>query len=312
MWKGLLFSAALFGVFILMALLNGQYFYKTSMVGFRIRASLINSIYQKAMRISNNAKKDTTVGEIVNLMAVDARNFFELIPYLHILWSGPMVIGLGLYFLYGILGPSVFAGIGVMVLMVPLTAVVATKLKNLQEAQMKVKDERVKIMNEVLNGMKVLKLYAWEPSFEESVLKVRGKEISLLKSAAVYDSVIYFVWSMAPFLVSLASFATFVLVDDNNVLTPQIAFVSLTLFNILGFPLAMFPMMITYAMQCWVSVNRINKFMNNEELDPNNVTHNQNGKLVQYLLKNLLNIQFQSMQSKSRMEILRGVVNTQL
>jgi ATP-binding cassette, subfamily C (CFTR/MRP), member 1 len=52
----------------------------------------------------------------------------------------------------------------------------------------------------------------------------------------------------------------------------------LTLFNILRFPMAMFPMMITFVMQTWVSIKRINKFMNNEELDVNNVTHNKSGK----------------------------------
>jgi ATP-binding cassette, subfamily C (CFTR/MRP), member 1 len=290
MWKGLLFSFALFGVFLLTSILNGQYFYKCFLVGFRIRASLINSIFRKAMKISNNAKKDTTVGEIVNLMAVDAQRFFELTSYLHVLWSGPLVIALAIYFLYGILGPSVFAGLGVMLLMIPLTGVIATKLRNLQIIQMKVKDERVKIMNELLNGMKVLKLYAWEPSFEATVLTVRDKEMVVLKQAAVLNSVTYFVWSMAPFLVTLASFATFVLVDENNVLTPQIAFVSLTLFNILRFPMAMFPMMITFVMQSWVSITRINKFMNNEELDPTNVTHNKSGKMTIIRLRGVLTV----------------------
>ena len=72
---------------------------------------------------------------------------------------------------------------------------------------------------------------------------------------------------------ALASFVTFVLVDDENVLTPEIAFVSLALFNILRFPLAMFPMMIALVMQAWVSITRMNKFLNAEEIDPDNVTH---------------------------------------
>jgi ATP-binding cassette, subfamily C (CFTR/MRP), member 1 len=102
---------------------------------------------------------------------------------------------------------------------------------------MKVKDERVKSMNEVLNGMKVLKLYAWEPSFEKLIMGTREKEMGVLRKAALYNAGTYFVWSLAPFLVSLASYITFVLMG--GVLTPNIAFVSLALFNILRFPMAM-------------------------------------------------------------------------
>lgn len=129
------------------------------------------------------------------------------------------------------------AGLGVMLLMVPLSGVIAAKLRDLQIVQMKVKDERVKSMNEVLNGMKVLKLYAWEPSFEKLILGSREKEMVVLKKAALYNAGTYFVWSLAPFLVSLASYITFVLMGGK--LTPNIAFVSLALFNILRFPMAM-------------------------------------------------------------------------
>ncbi|XP_038107556.1 multidrug resistance-associated protein 1-like [Culex quinquefasciatus] len=279
-WIGMLITFALFFNSLLIALFNGQYFRKTFIVGFRIRTGLISAIYRKALRISSFAKKDTTVGEIVNLMAVDAQRFFELTSYLHVLWSAPIIIAVCIFLLYEILGVAVFAGLAVMVIMIPLTGFIASKLRDLQVAQMKIKDDRVKRMNEILSGMKVLKLYAWEPSFQQDVVETRGTEIGILKSMAYYGAATFFVWSMAPFLVTLASFTVFVLIDENNVLDPQTAFVSLALFNILRFPLAMFPMMITFAMQAWVSIQRINKFMNSEELDPNNVTHNRSDDAI--------------------------------
>lgn len=71
--------------------------------------------------------------------------------------------------------------------------------------------------------------------------------------------------------------------DSNNVLDAQTAFVSLALFNVLRFPTAMFPMMITLAAQAWVSVKRIDKFLNEEELDPTNVTNNPSDNALQIL-----------------------------
>lgn len=79
----------------------------------------------------------------------------DLSSYIHALWSGPIVICLAIFFLWQILGIAVFAGLLVLIIMVPLNAFVAARLKRLQVKQMKKKDERIKTMNEILNGIKV-------------------------------------------------------------------------------------------------------------------------------------------------------------
>jgi ATP-binding cassette, subfamily C (CFTR/MRP), member 1 len=188
-WHGYVMVLGLFLASFFTALLNGIYFKLTFLVGFRIRTGLVSAIYRKALRISSNAKKDTTVGEIVNLMSVDAQRFFELVSYVHVLWSGPIIIGIAIYLIWQQLQYGVIAGIVVMLLVTPISGFIATKLRDLQVAQMKVKDERVKSMNEILNGMKVLKLYAWEPSFQDYILEIRGKEMIILKKAAVLNAV---------------------------------------------------------------------------------------------------------------------------
>lgn len=232
------------------------------------------------MRISGAAKKDSTVGEIVNLMAVDAQKFFEMMPYLHFIWSGPLVIALALYFLYAQLGVAIFAGLAVMLIVIPFNIWIATKLRALQVLQMKKKDVRVKVMNEILNGMKVLKLYAWEPSFEGNIKDIRASEIELLKVMAIYSALTFFFWSITPFLVALACFATYVLIDENNVLDSQTAFTSLSLLNVLMTPMLLFPMAISMITQAWVSIVRINKFMNNAELKPDNVSHEKSPNAI--------------------------------
>ena len=98
---------------------------------------------------------ESTVGEIVNLMSVDAQRFMDLTGYLNMIWSAPLQIALSLYFLWQTLGPSVLSGLAVMILLIPLNAVIASKVKNYQISQMKYKDQRVKLMNEILSGIKV-------------------------------------------------------------------------------------------------------------------------------------------------------------
>lgn len=277
-WHGILFAATLLGIALLSALLNGQHQFLCFTVGYRIRTVLISAIYRKALTLSNASKRKTTVGEVVNLMSVDAQRFYELIIHLHIAWSGPLVIALCMFFLYDILGVAAFTGLAVLILLVPLNGFVATKLKYFQTKQMKKKDERIRMMSEILSGMKVLKLYAWEPSFQESIEKVRSKELQIIKHAAIANAYVFLLWNMVPFLVTLVSFISFVFIDENNKIDANTVFVALSLFNILRTPMTMFPMMITQLMQAWVSVKRINAFLNSEDLDPNSVTTQSDGE----------------------------------
>ncbi|CAH1105175.1 unnamed protein product [Psylliodes chrysocephalus] len=273
LWKGYFYAILLLVTAMVQTLFLSQYFNRMYIVGMRIRTVLVLTIYRKALKISNSARKESTVGEIVNLMAVDAQKFMDLVGYLNLIWSAPLQICLSLYFLWQELGPSVLAGLTLLIILIPINGFIANRVKTLQVKQMKNKDERVKLMNEILNGIKVLKLYAWEHSFEEQVLKIRNKEIKVLKQAAYLNAGTSFIWSCAPFLVSLVTFATYVLVDDKHVLDANKAYVSISLFNIIRFPLSMLPMMISNLVQTWVSVKRINRFMNAEELDPDNVHH---------------------------------------
>lgn len=73
-----------------------------------------------------------------------------------------------------------------------------------QVAQMKSKDNRIKLMNEMLNGIKVLKLYAWELAFKDKVSEIRESELRVLKKAAYLAAVSTFTWVCAPFLVRTA------------------------------------------------------------------------------------------------------------
>ncbi|XP_017047283.1 multidrug resistance-associated protein 1 isoform X18 [Drosophila ficusphila] len=272
-WKGIMYAVLLFVLAAAQTFILGQYFHRMFIVGLRIRTALINAIYRKALRISNSTKKESTVGEIVNLMAVDAQRFMELTTYLNMIWSAPLQIGLALYFLWQQLGPSVLAGLAVMIILIPVNGVIASRIKTYQIRQMKYKDERVKLMNEVLSGIKVLKLYAWEPSFEKQVLDIRDKEIATLRSTAYLNAGTSFLWSCAPFLVSLVTFATYVLTSEANQLSVEKVLVSIALFDLMKLPLTILPMLSVDIAETQVSVNRINKFLNSEELDPNSVLH---------------------------------------
>jgi ATP-binding cassette subfamily C (CFTR/MRP) protein 1 len=162
---------------------------------------------------------------------------------------------------------------------------------------MEYKDERLKLMNEILNGMKVLKLYAWEPSMEKLVADIREKEMHQHKQQ-VYASIVQEAgYYCTPFFASIAAFAAYTMLGSgDHTLTPSKAFVSLTLFNMMRSPLAFMPHAVLCAVRANVSLQRIAEFLVSEELDPNTIelSRNENGtipysevfKMVQKCLTN--------------------------
>uniref|UniRef100_A0A8C7EUI1 Multidrug resistance-associated protein 1 n=1 Tax=Neovison vison TaxID=452646 RepID=A0A8C7EUI1_NEOVI len=270
-WQGYFYTVLLFVSACFQTLVLHQYFHICFVSGMRIKTAVIGAVYRKALVITNSARKSSTVGEIVNLMSVDAQRFMDLATYINMIWSAPLQVILALYLLWLNLGPSVLAGVAVMILMVPVNAVMAMKTKTYQVAHMKSKDSRIKLMNEILNGIKVLKLYAWELAFKDQVLAIRQEELKVLKKSAYLAAVGTFTWVCTPFLVALSTFAVYVTIDKNNILDAQKAFVSLALFNILRFPLNILPMVISSIVQASVSLKRLRIFLSHEELEPDSI-----------------------------------------
>ncbi|XP_071797862.1 multidrug resistance-associated protein 1-like [Asterias amurensis] len=270
-WEGFMYAFLLLGVTLIQSSLLQQYFQICMVTGMQLRTAIIGAVYRKSLFLSNSSRKEATTGEIVNLMSVDAQRLMDLCTFVNTLWSSPFQILVALFFLWRLLGPAVLAGYGAMALMIPLNMYIAIKIRSLQAQQMKAKDARLKLMNEVLNGIKVLKLYAWETAFQQKVMDIRNREVKILRTSSYLQAVMTFIWTSAPFVVSLISFTVYVLADEKNILDAEKVFVSISLFNILKFPFSMLPSMISRTMQAQVSVNRLEQFLKKSELDKDNV-----------------------------------------
>ena len=117
---------------------------------------VVSAIMTKMLKLSNNARKQFTTGQITNLVSVDAQRLMESIPYLCILWSAPYQASVGMVLVYNELGPSALAGAAVLAVLVPINALGSKLAEILQRKQLKAKDSRIKLMNEILSGIKVL------------------------------------------------------------------------------------------------------------------------------------------------------------
>ncbi|CAN3364922.1 metal resistance protein Ycf1p [Diutina catenulata] len=271
--RGYMIAFAMFVVSVTQTTCLHQYFQRAFDLGMKIKTSLTSVIYDKALVLSNETRQESTTGDIVNLMSVDVQRLQDLVQNLQIIWSGPFQIILCLYSLHGLLGNSMWAGVFIMIIMIPLNAVIARYQKKLQRSQMKFKDERSRLISEILNNIKSLKLYAWESPYLDKLNFVRNeKELRNLKKMGVFSAFSNFTWSLAPFLVSCLTFAVFVW-TQKRALTTDLVFPALSLFNLLSFPLAIVPMVITNIVEAQVAISRLTKFLNGAELQSDAVTH---------------------------------------
>ena len=265
-WHGALFAMLLLLVPTVQSVILGNYFFKMQLIGLQVRTMIIGAVYRKALLLGGSSRVQSTSGEIVNLMAVDSHRFQDLSMYVNLLWSAPYQILLAIVLLHRELGWPVFAGVVCMALFLPCNAYLANRIKMAQIKVMKTKDERIKQMNEVLGGIKVIKLYAWENSFISNLIGFRSRELSSLNRIMNLEALSTFLWQCSPFVVACVTFAVYVTVDSANILDAEKAFVSIALFHLLRFPLTMLPSLVTSMVLAVVSSKRLNKFLNNNEL----------------------------------------------
>jgi len=269
--RGAAIALAMFAVSVSQTACLHQYFQRGFECGMRIKSSLTAAIYSKSMRLSNEGRAAKSTGDIVNLMAVDTQRLQDLTQYGQQLWSAPFQIVLCMLSLYNLVGLSMFAGVGAMIIMIPINGVIARLMKSLQKRQMKNKDARTRLMTEILNNMKSIKLYAWSTAFMNKLSYIRNdQELKTLRKIGATQAFANFTWSTTPFLVSCSTFAVFVLTQDRP-LTTDLVFPALTLFNLLTFPLAILPMVITSIIEASVAVGRLTSFFLAEELQPDAV-----------------------------------------
>ncbi|XP_064621093.1 multidrug resistance-associated protein 1-like [Lineus longissimus] len=273
-WQGYALGICLFLISVLRSIFFQLFWEGCFATGMRMRTMITSAVYRKSLKLSSSAKRASTAGEIVNLMSVDAQKLQDAPIYLHFSWSAPFVIAVSMGLLWQQLGAACLAGLIVLALIIPVSAMIAKKSQGLQEKQMSYKDERMKMMTEVLGGIKVLKLYAWEGSFMEKVMWTRNLEINKLRTSSYLDAITFANTYLAPYLVSLASFAVYVLTREDRILDANKAFVSLSLFAIITQPMNLIPPMISYWVQSLVSTKRIKLFLAAEELQPDAVDHN--------------------------------------
>ncbi|EGV63978.1 Transporter of the ATP-binding cassette (ABC) [Yamadazyma tenuis] len=274
------------------SLVSGCSLFLGRRVCVRMRSVLIGEVYAKALRrkitVSKVAdekdedaksdksipeedkeeveeeKKTAELGAIINLMAIDAFKVSEICGYLHFFTGSILSVFICLFFLYELLGWSALAGAGILICLLPINYKVAIWLGNLQKKMLAITDKRIQKLNETLQSIRIIKFFAWEDKFFESIMKLRGEEIHQLFLRCISWAISSILWFLTPTLITLISFYCYTIIEG-NVLTAPIAFTSLSLFTLLRGPLDQLADMTALVIQSKVSLDRVGDFLAEDE-----------------------------------------------
>lgn len=290
--KGALISAGMFFVTIIQTAMSNQYMLRVLEVGLGSRSSLTSLIFEKSMRLSNSSRSRRTTGDIINMITIDTVRVQTCAQEIGTLIVAPTELFVCLYSLWKLLGVSSLAGVVTILAIVPINTMIVRYLKKLNKVQMKIKDHRNSITNEILVSMKSLKLYSWEIPMLKKLLEVRNnQELKNLKKIRVINQAGNLIWTSLPFLITMVTLSAF-LIFDNTPLTPDIVFPALSLLDILSRPILSLPALINYMTEADVALGRICDFLNEDEVDDELLsisTHDQGKGLKMELVSFLWN-----------------------
>ncbi|XP_077450515.1 ATP-binding cassette sub-family C member 9 isoform X2 [Stigmatopora argus] len=238
-------------------------YYVTIETGINLRGALLAMIYNKILRLSTSTMSmgEMTLGQINNLVAIETNQLMWFLFLCPNLWAMPVQIVVGVVLLYDLLGWSAVVGASVIVLLAPVQYLIATKLADMQKSTLEHSTDRLKKTSEILKGIKLLKLYAWENIFCHSVEDSRAKELDSLKTFAFYTSMSIFMNAAIPIAAVLVTFSM-----HGAKLCPAEAFATLALFNILVTPLFLLSTVVRFAVKALVSVQKLGEFLQSDQI----------------------------------------------
>lgn len=210
-------------------------------IGVQFRNTLVDVIYRKSLRLSPSARQQSSTGQIVNMFSSDTAQLQRFLTFMNnIVVALPMIV-ICLWLIYYQVGVATFVGLGLIIIVIPLNGIVFYWLGEVRKLKVLQTDKRVKMMNEILNGIRIIKFYSWETAFRERVEAVRIKELKLLRKIAYIIAIGFSIVLMAvPTFLPVLIFYAYIRLG--NQLDAARAFTAISLFNLMQFPFIFLPL----------------------------------------------------------------------
>ncbi|XP_055588089.1 ATP-binding cassette sub-family C member 4-like [Uranotaenia lowii] len=229
-------------------------------IGMKARIGCSCLIYNKCLRLTKSATgAEGLSGKVLNLLSNDVGKFDVALAFVHDLWKGPMESILLGYLIYREIGISGIIGMSFLLGFIPLQAYIGKKTATYRLRAAKRTDLRIRFMNEIIQGIQVIKMYTWENSFAKMVEKVRRKEINAIRGGAYVRATLisFSIVSRVSLFLSLLAYTL-----SGEFITARKVFIVSSFYAILNDSMVHFwPMAITFCTEGFISVKRVQEFL---------------------------------------------------
>ncbi|KAG5787418.1 hypothetical protein H9Q69_013513 [Fusarium xylarioides] len=203
---------------------------------------------------------------IVNLVGVDALRISNFTGFQFLIINSVFKLIFFSFFLVRLIGWIPFtAGLVAWGLTLPANTYFSRELLSRSDKLMKLRDEKLAVVNEALLGMRQIKFAALESRWEKRILAMRERELKTLWGLFVVDTGLFGCWVVSPILLAATSLAVYAVM--NGQLLPSVAFVSIGIFKALEVSLGVLPELITMGVDTFVSLKRIQTYLNGPEME---------------------------------------------
>uniref|UniRef100_A0A1X7UA79 Uncharacterized protein n=1 Tax=Amphimedon queenslandica TaxID=400682 RepID=A0A1X7UA79_AMPQE len=241
-------------------------FHASYLLGMLTRITMTSALYQKILSLSQSTVSQKTIGHIVNLVSNDVHKFDLPFLFCHYYWIGPIHIVVVTYLLYLELQWSAFVATALVLLQIPLQLTIAYFSSKLRLNAAKMTDRRVKVMNEVISGIRVIKMYAWEYAFSNVVAAIRKSEIYLIAKYFMVQAIGLTCDTVTVSFIMFCLFTVYVNTPDAQI-TPRKVFIAFSFLSFLRISLLQTSISVIQQAAAVVAGRRIKNFLLLDELE---------------------------------------------
>lgn len=270
---GLTFGAVIL-IFVNGLLLN-HFFHNSMICGAQAKAILTKALLKKLFNLNAKSRYLFPAGRVTSLMSTDLSRIDLAIGFQPLVLCFPIPMIIAVIILVINIGVSALTGIGLFIVSLVICILLIQKLYTTREKVVKYTDERVSLMREILNNLKVIKFYAWEMAYKASILKIRHKEMKYLFTIKVLRNFITAYAVTMPVLTSMLSFITLWATDHMQ--SPGKVFSSLSLYAILAQAIMLLPIALSTGADALIGFQRCNDYLSAEEF-----TEEVNNRMLSY------------------------------
>ncbi|KAL7748651.1 hypothetical protein RI367_006062 [Sorochytrium milnesiophthora] len=272
---GYILAVGILVMSILQGVLGQHHMHCSVNIRARLQPTLMNAVYRKAMRLSLVGQKNVSSGEIVNHMSVDAAGLVSVIDVANNSWSSVVTIIVALVQLWKFLGWAPLCGLAIFLVVSPVLGWAGSAVSKLHDTKMLAMDERIKLVSEVISGMRMIKLYATEHHYIQKITEYRNKEQNVLRKAQAGLSAVFGIVEAMSTVIAVVSFGIYAVTTKGDApLDSTRVFVSLLYFRMLDSPLNSFLGMFAMGTRSLVSYRRLAGFMASPEIDQDAIVYN--------------------------------------